>query len=314
MSSGPGASAGSSPAVRSRPPRHGRSVLEVASRRLPPRSSRSRTTSPSAAVHQSVRFAPSNISGNSKRSKVSRPLRPWRKSAPFRAGYFLVAEALSAPLQGGFRLLRRSSTPSAIPFLVVGIPSPCSDGTSGAYPVVQCGEAEAAPYRVMAPPSSRVPIDDPMPFWLRPVSTFGRFSITDLDHGRSLAFSLPSSAGPLPDWCSRMLSPKLHTSDCSFACPGSSTWVDKVPSRDTPSLNLADHRKGVFPGNPQVARNQSRIGGFVTPASARMDRRPEQPSVNAVSSVLSVRPTDGPRAGAHHHGEEMGRACRAGPM
>src|SRR3954447_3011721 len=54
----------------------------------------------------------------------------------------------------------------------------------------------------------------------------------------------------------RPLSPKLHTSDCSFACPGSSTWVDKVPSRDTPSLNLADHRKGVFPGNPQVARNR----------------------------------------------------------
>src|SRR3954449_7480134 len=55
------------------------------------------------------------------------------------------------------------------------------------------------------------------------------------------------------------LSPKLHTSDCSFACPGSSTWVDKVPSRDTPSLNLADRRGGVDPGNPQVARNQSRM-------------------------------------------------------
>src|SRR3954463_3074372 len=52
------------------------------------------------------------------------------------------------------------------------------------------------------------------------------------------------------------LSPKLHTSDCSFACPGSSTWVDKVPSRDTPSLNLADRRGGVDPGNPQVARNR----------------------------------------------------------
>src|SRR3954467_3193700 len=52
------------------------------------------------------------------------------------------------------------------------------------------------------------------------------------------------------------LFPKLHTSDCSFACPGSSTWVDKVPSRDTPSLNLADRRGGVDPGNPQVARNR----------------------------------------------------------
>src|SRR3954447_17216598 len=52
------------------------------------------------------------------------------------------------------------------------------------------------------------------------------------------------------------LSPKLHTSDCSFACPGSSTWVDKVPSRDTPSLDLADCQGN--PDSPQVARNQSR--------------------------------------------------------
>ena len=57
--------------------------------------------------------------------------------------------------------------------------------------------------RVMVPPSSTLPIDEPtrMPFWPRPVSTFGRFSMTDLNHGRSLAFSLPSSAGPRPDWC-----------------------------------------------------------------------------------------------------------------
>src|SRR4051812_41311703 len=44
----------------------------------------------------------------------SQPSRPWRKSAPFRVGSALVAEALSARLQGGLRLLRRSSTPSAI--------------------------------------------------------------------------------------------------------------------------------------------------------------------------------------------------------
>src|SRR3954451_14555270 len=49
------------------------------------------------------------------------------------------------------------------------------------------------------------------------------------------------------------LSPELHTSDYSFACPGSSTSVDKVTSRDTPSLNLADCRGGVAPDNPQVA-------------------------------------------------------------
>src|SRR3954451_17127726 len=53
------------------------------------------------------------------------------------------------------------------------------------------------------------------------------------------------------------LSPELHTSDYSFACPGSSTWVDKVPSRDIPSLNLADCRGGVAPDNPQVALRQA---------------------------------------------------------
>src|SRR3982751_2143402 len=58
------------------------------------------------------------------------------------------------------------------------------------------------------------------------------------------------------------LSPELHTSDYSFACPGSSTWVDKVPSRDIPSLNLTDCRGGVAPDNPQVAlRQAARIPG-----------------------------------------------------
>src|SRR3954447_27006119 len=37
-----------------------------------------------------------------------------RKSAPFRAGSPPLARARSAPLQGGLRLLRLSSTPSAI--------------------------------------------------------------------------------------------------------------------------------------------------------------------------------------------------------
>src|SRR3954463_12083916 len=85
------------------------------------------------------------------------------------------------------------------------------------------------------------------------------------------------------------LSPELHTADCSFACPGSSTWVDKVPSRDTPTFDLSDCQDD--PDSPQVARNQSSNGGSVTPASARMARRPEQPSVKAVIPVSSVWPT-----------------------
>src|SRR3954453_17595586 len=53
------------------------------------------------------------------------------------------------------------------------------------------------------------------------------------------------------------LSPELHTLDCSSACPGSSTWVDKVPSQDTPSLDLADRWGGVDPDDPQVAHTPS---------------------------------------------------------
>src|SRR3954447_18239839 len=78
------------------------------------------------------------------------------------------------------------------------------------------------------------------------------------------------------------LSPKLHTSDCSFACPGSSTWVDKVPSRDTPSLNLADRRGGVDPGNPQVARTRSRISGSTC-------ARPGSPTASSTPTRRSLR-------------------------
>jgi|SRR5688500_12235198 hypothetical protein len=57
--------------------------------------------------------------------------------------------------------------------------------------------------RVFLPPSSAMATDDPtrVPFWRRPVSTFGRLPMTDLDDGRSRAFSLPSSAGPPPGRC-----------------------------------------------------------------------------------------------------------------
>ena len=76
------------------------------------------------------------------------------------------------------------------------------------------------------------------PFWIKPDSTFGLFALTSLEtdvHSRS-AFHPP--LGRLRIGAPRLwpLSPELHTSDCSFACPGSSTWVDKVPSRDTPYI------------------------------------------------------------------------------
>src|SRR3954451_22389628 len=77
------------------------------------------------------------------------------------------------------------------------------------------------------------------------------------------------------------LSPELHTADCSFACPGSSTWVDKVPSRDAPSLDLADCRGG--PDSPQVARNQSRYFSAQHEIPSRKLRSP--PSVTKVRFI-----------------------------
>src|ERR1700712_1633462 len=90
----------------------------------------------------------------------------------------------------------------------------------------------------------------------------------------------------------RPLFPELHTLDCSVACPGSSTWVDKVPSRDTLSLNLADHRGGVGPlGDPQVAR---RVAGLRCRSPAPSDpdgtiaRHPAQASA-ALYAARKVR-------------------------
>jgi hypothetical protein len=186
------------------------------------------------------------------------PLRP--AGSPFGLGISALA-ALSPPLQRSLRFLRHPLPPPPSPSLRSEYRRLAATGRVGLTLLSNVERRRLRPIvrRVLVPPSSRVPIDEPtrMPFWLRPVSTFGRLRMTDLDNGRSLTFSLPSSAGPPPDWCSQMLSPELHTSDCSSACPGSSTWVDKVPSRDTPSLNLAGCQGGVHPDNPQVARKRS---------------------------------------------------------
>ena len=80
--------------------------------------------------------------------------------------------------------------------------------------------------------------------------------------------------------------------------------VPDAPAQRSTSATItafACTRSGLSVDNPLAACvaccsrmamwNQSRIGGFVTPASARIDRRPGQPSVNAVTSVSSVWPT-----------------------
>ena len=123
-----------------------------------------------------------------------------------------------------------------------------------------------------------------------PLAGFGSRTLTMDVHLRSAFHPL---LGRLRIGASRLwpLSPKLHTADCSFACPGSSTWVDKVPSRDTPSLNLAGCQGGVHPDDPQVTRNQSKIDARLpagrSPASARTL---SPPSVSTVTGWILRQP------------------------
>ena len=72
-----------------------------------------RTTS-SAVARRSVRLSPSNVSDRYWRPVPWLPLRPAGSLRPFGPGIPRSSRALSAPLQGGLRLLRLSSTPSAI--------------------------------------------------------------------------------------------------------------------------------------------------------------------------------------------------------
>src|ERR1041385_9066558 len=107
---------------------------------------------------------------------------PCRKSAPFRAGSLPLARALSAPLQGGLRVLRLSLPPPPSPSLAVGLPS--RDGTSGAYPVAQGGGATgaAAPCRPagvgVTVASSATWRSDPLTFWSRPPASWACFTVT----------------------------------------------------------------------------------------------------------------------------------------
>ena len=174
-------------------------------------------------------------------SSLIAPLRPAGSLRPFGLGIPARA-ALSPPLQRSLRFLRHPLPPPPSPSLRSGYRRLAATGRVGftllSNVEKRMGRLRPIVRRGLMSPSSVLATDDPprVPFWRRPVSTFGRLPMTDLDNGRSLAFSLPSSAGPPPDWCSRLwpLSPKLHTLDCSFACPGSSTWVNKVPLQDTP--------------------------------------------------------------------------------
>jgi hypothetical protein len=195
-----------------------------------------------------------------------------RKSAPFRAGYSPLSQALSTPLQGSVRFLRLSSTPSVIPL-------PCGQDTASrrdewglpCCPMRRCGWGGCALWSG----GSRCHRRRRFQSTNRPACHFGAglsaplagSGSRTLTMGVHLRSALHPLLGRIRIGASRVrpLSPELHTLDCSVACPGSSTWVNKVPSRDTPTLNLTAHRSGVILSVPQVAQNPP----WLRPSAAR---------------------------------------------
>ena len=180
------------------------------SRRPPPRPSRRRTT-PSAPARRSVRLAPSNVPSDSSPARL-----PYRRDHggsrhPFGSGIPSSPRPCPPHYGAAFACSAVPLPPPPSPPLRSGYRRLAATGRMG-LTLLSNGEKRMGRLRpivrqVMLPPSPRVPIGDPtrVPFWRRPVSTFGRFWMTDLNHGRSLAFSHPSSAGPPPDWCSQIV-------------------------------------------------------------------------------------------------------------
>ena len=139
-------------------------------------------------------------------SSLIAPLRPAGSLRPFGLGIPARA-ALSPPLQRSLRFLRHPLPPPPSPSLRLGYRRLAATGRVGLTLLSnvekRMGRLRPIVRRGLMSPSSVLAADDPprVPFWRRPVSTFGRLPMTDLDNGRSLAFSLLSSAGPPPDWC-----------------------------------------------------------------------------------------------------------------
>jgi hypothetical protein len=149
--------------------------------------------------------ASSNVSNGCCRSVASLPRRPVGSLHPFGLGIAAIAGPICP-------ITRQHSLSPTLLYPLRRPPSLRSGYRLAAGRVgltllsnveTRMGRLRPVVRRVTMPPSSTATIDEPTraPFWPRPISTFGRFSMTDLNHGRSLAFSLPSSAGPRPDWC-----------------------------------------------------------------------------------------------------------------
>jgi len=151
--------------------------------------------------------ASSNFSNGCCRSVASLPPRPVGSQPPFGLGISRSRRPYPPRYRAAFAFSDSPLPPPPSPPLQSGYRHLGVTGRVGLTLLsnveTRMGRLRPIVRRVMVPPSSTVPIDEPtrMPFWPRPVSTFGRFSMTDLNHGRSLAFSLPASAGPRPDRC-----------------------------------------------------------------------------------------------------------------
>jgi len=84
--------------------------------------------------------ASSNVSNGSCRSVASLPPRPVGSLHPFGLGISRSRRPYLPRYKTAFAFSDSPLPPPSSPFLAVGIP-PCS-GTNGAYPVVQCGDAD----------------------------------------------------------------------------------------------------------------------------------------------------------------------------
>jgi hypothetical protein len=164
------------------------------------------------------------------------PSRPAGSLRPFGLGIPALA-ALSAPLQGGVRFLRLSSTPSAVPLprgrdTAVwrggwGLPC-CLMGSSAGAAASSRPAGVGVTVAGYAPPANR-----PAHHFgsghqpLGPVLDNGLYRTLDFVQPTGHRWRLVRVGAPRLG----SLSPALGTSDCSFALPGSGTQVNGVFSR-----------------------------------------------------------------------------------
>ena len=139
--------------------------------------------------------------------------------------------ALSGRLQAGLRFLRHPLPPGPSPFLAVGLP--LEGGGRGVYQLIgmEMRHGEVGPYSPVRHPgvaAGKASSGGPSHTALRrqrPVSLFGRFGVTSPEAGLHV---LPRPAVRLAGRSA--LSPKLHTLDCSAACPGRGTSTPEGPA------------------------------------------------------------------------------------